>query len=94
MEEVIARAAARVRSDDGRGARSRLLRAVAAVAIAQLADLDATLAARGVRPSDLEDWRRIDEAEISRGGIRGSERTKIEAWHDLLDLVRHDTGPA
>jgi ferredoxin/flavodoxin---NADP+ reductase len=60
----------------------------------QLADLDATLAARGVRPSDLEDWRRIDEAEISRGGIRGSERTKIEAWHDLLDLVRHDTGPA
>ncbi len=59
-----------------------------------LAALDATLAARGVRPSDLEDWRRIDEAEIARGGIRGSERTKIEAWHDLLDLVRHDPGPA
>ncbi len=59
-----------------------------------LADLDATLAARGVRPSDLEDWRRIDEAEIARGGIRGSERTKIEAWHDLLDLVRHEVGPA
>jgi len=59
-----------------------------------LSDLDATLAARGVRPSDLEDWRRIDEAEIARGGIRGSERTKIEAWHDLLDLVRHDAGPA
>jgi ferredoxin--NADP+ reductase len=56
--------------------------------------LDATLAARGVRPSNLEDWRRIDEAEIARGGIRGSERTKIEAWHDLLDLVRHDAGPA
>lgn len=59
-----------------------------------LAALDATLAARGVRPSDLEDWRRIDEAEIARGGIRGSERTKIEAWHDLLDLVRQDPGPA
>jgi ferredoxin--NADP+ reductase len=59
-----------------------------------LDDLDAALAARGVRPSDLEDWRRIDEAEIARGGIRGSERTKIEAWHDLLDLVRHDAGPA
>ncbi len=59
-----------------------------------LAALDAALAARGVRPSDLEDWRRIDEAEIARGGIRGSERTKIEAWHDLLDLVRHDPGPA
>jgi ferredoxin--NADP+ reductase len=60
----------------------------------QLEDLDATLAARGVHPSDLEDWRRIDEAEIARGGIRGSERTKIEAWHDLLDLVRRDAGPA
>ncbi len=59
-----------------------------------LTDLDAALAARGVRPSDLEDWRRIDEAEIARGGIRGSERTKIEAWHDLLDLVRRDAGPA
>jgi ferredoxin--NADP+ reductase len=62
--------------------------------LADLSDLDATLAARGVRPSDLEDWRRIDEAEIARGGIRGSERTKIEAWHDLLDLVRQDAGPA
>jgi ferredoxin--NADP+ reductase len=59
-----------------------------------LTDLDAALAARGVHPSDLEDWRRIDEAEIDRGSIRGSERTKIEAWHDLLDLVRHDAGPA
>ncbi len=59
-----------------------------------LIELDSALAARGVYPSDLEDWRRIDEAEIARGGIRGSERTKIEAWHDLLDLVRHDAGPA
>jgi len=59
-----------------------------------LADLDAALAARGVHPSDLADWRRIDEAEIARGGIRGSERTKIEAWHDLLDLVGRDAGPA
>jgi ferredoxin--NADP+ reductase len=59
-----------------------------------LTDLDTALAARGVHPSDLEDWRRIDEAEIDRGSIRGSERTKIEAWHDLLDLVRRDAGPA
>jgi ferredoxin--NADP+ reductase len=51
-------------------------------------DLVAALAVRGVRPSTLADWRRIDEAEISRGGIRGRERTKIETWHDLLDLVR------
>ncbi len=53
-----------------------------------LADLDKALAARGVRPSTLEDWRRIDLAEIEAGSIRGRERTKIEAWHDLLELVR------
>jgi ferredoxin--NADP+ reductase len=53
----------------------------------QLIDLDAVLAARGVRPSSLDDWRRIDLAEIDRGNIRGRERTKIEAWHDLLELV-------
>lgn len=52
-----------------------------------LADLDAELSALGVRPSTLADWRRIDAAEIDRGAIRGRERTKIEAWHDLLDLV-------
>jgi ferredoxin--NADP+ reductase len=52
-----------------------------------LADLDAALAARGVRPSSFADWRRIDEGEIARGSLRGRERTKIEAWHELLDLV-------
>ena len=60
----------------------------------RLEDLDATLATRGVHPSNLDDWRRIDEAEITRGSIRGSERTKIEAWHDLLDLVRQGAAPA
>ncbi len=52
-----------------------------------LADLAAVLAARGVRPSSFADWRRIDEGEIARGNLRGRERTKIEAWHELLDLV-------
>ncbi|MGC3994953.1 MAG: FAD-dependent oxidoreductase [Propionicimonas sp.] len=56
----------------------------------RLTDLAARLAARGVTPSTFADWRRIDAAEIDRGGIRGRERTKIEAWHDLLDLVRPD----
>ena len=59
----------------------------AALSRRPLTDLDAELAARGVRPSTLADWRRIDAAEIDRGAIRGRERTKIEAWHDLLDLV-------
>lgn len=52
-----------------------------------LTGLDAALAARGVRPSTFADWRRIDQAEIARGSIRGRERTKVEAWHDLLNLV-------
>lgn len=52
-----------------------------------LADPDALLASCGITPSTLADWRRIDEAEIARGDLRGRERTKIEAWHDLLDLV-------
>ncbi len=52
-----------------------------------LADPDALLAAKGLRPSTIADWRRIDDAEIGRGNLRGRERTKIEAWHELLDLV-------
>jgi ferredoxin--NADP+ reductase len=65
-----------------------LLEDLATLPRRRLDDLDAVLAGRGVRPSTLADWRRIDLAEIERGGIRGRERTKIEAWHDLLDLVR------
>jgi ferredoxin--NADP+ reductase len=64
-----------------------LLEDLAATAARPLADPDALLAAKGVRASTLDDWRRIDEAEIGRGTLRGRERTKIEAWHDLLDLV-------
>ena len=53
-----------------------------------LASPDELLAAKGIVASTLADWRRIDAAEIGRGGLRGRERTKIEAWHELLDLVR------
>lgn len=53
----------------------------------RLDEVESLLAQRGIRPSGLADWRRIDEAEIARGGLRGRERTKIEAWHDLLELV-------
>ncbi|MEA4945765.1 MAG: FAD/NAD(P)-binding protein [Propionicimonas sp.] len=51
-------------------------------------DLIALLAARGFSPSTLADWRRIDTAELARGEAGGRERAKIEAWHELLDLVR------
>ncbi|MCA0253076.1 MAG: FAD-dependent oxidoreductase [Actinobacteria bacterium] len=53
-----------------------------------LVDLDAVLAARGFAPSTLADWQRIDAAEQSRGEASGRERAKIDAWHELLDLVR------
>jgi len=66
---------------------AHVLEDLAALPPRPLEDLDAVLAARGVRPSNLEDWRRIDLAEIDRGTIRGRERTKVEAWHDLLALV-------
>lgn len=54
----------------------------------ELIDLDRALAERGFTPSTLEDWQRIDAAEQARGEESGRERTKIEAWHELLDLVR------
>lgn len=57
-----------------------------------LADPEELLAAARVTPSTLEDWRRIDGAEIDKGGLRGRERTKIEAWHELLDLVFAEQG--
>ena len=49
---------------------------------------DEMLAARGITWSTLGDWQRIDSAEQSLGSSEGRHRTKIEAWHELLDLVR------
>ncbi len=51
-------------------------------------DLVATLAARGFLPSSYDDWRRIEAAEANRGASHQRERMKIEAWHELLDLVQ------
>lgn len=48
------------------------------------------LTARGVQPSTFEDWQRINEAEMWLGASRGRERTKIEQWHQLLELSRQD----
>lgn len=55
-----------------------------------LLDLDAHLAARGLHPTSFDDWRRIEAAESSRGEGLGRDRTKIEAWAELLDLVALD----
>ncbi|MFT4215834.1 MAG: FAD-dependent oxidoreductase [Micropruina sp.] len=51
-------------------------------------DLLGTLAARGRAPSTFDDWRRIEAAEANRGASHQRERMKIEAWHELLDLVQ------
>ena len=56
--------------------------------VRDLVDLDAVLAERGFTPSTMADWQRIDAAEQARGEASGRERAKIEAWHELLDLVR------
>lgn len=53
-------------------------------------DVLALLAARGRRPSTFEDWRRIEAAEANRGASHERERVKIEAWHELLDLVQRE----
>ncbi len=51
-------------------------------------DLVDALAARGFVPSSYDDWRRIEAAEANRGASYARERMKIEAWHELLDLVQ------
>ena len=46
------------------------------------------LAARGVRPTGVEQWRAIDEAEQRLGDTRGRARTKVETWYGLIDVMR------
>ncbi len=48
------------------------------------------MAARGFWPSTYRDWQRIDAAEANRGASHGRERMKLEAWHELLDLVQRE----
>ncbi|MBK8447126.1 MAG: FAD-dependent oxidoreductase [Micropruina sp.] len=53
-------------------------------------DVPALLSDRGLHPSTFEDWRRIEAAEANRGASHERERMKIEAWHELLDLVQRE----
>lgn len=48
------------------------------------------MAARGLVPSTFSDWQRIDAAEKNRGAPYGRQRMKLEAWQELLDLVRRE----
>lgn len=49
--------------------------------------LDERFADRGFRPSTFADWQAIDAAEIALGERRDRERTKIEGWRELLELI-------
>lgn len=51
------------------------------------AEFERSLDARGVHVSDLEDWLRIERAEQNLGAANDRDRTKIETWQDLMDLV-------
>ncbi len=51
----------------------------------ELADL---MASRGRAPSTFDDWLAIDAAERDLGASLERQRTKIESWHSLRDLVR------
>ncbi|MFT4296032.1 MAG: FAD-dependent oxidoreductase [Micropruina sp.] len=53
-------------------------------------DVVEALTARGLAPSSFDDWRRIEAAEANRGASHERERMKIEAWHELLDLVQRE----
>lgn len=50
--------------------------------------IGAVLAARGITASSFDDWQRIDEAEMALGATRHRQRTKVETWFGLVDLVR------
>jgi len=58
--------------------------------VPERSDVVGALAARGRAPSTFEDWRRIELAEANRGASHERERMKIEAWHELLDLVQRE----
>jgi len=53
-------------------------------------DVIEALTARGIHPSTFADWQRIEAAEANRGASHDRERMKIEAWHELLDLVQRE----
>ncbi len=46
------------------------------------------MASRGRAPSTFDDWLAIDAAERDLGASLERQRTKIESWHSLRDLVR------
>jgi ferredoxin--NADP+ reductase len=56
------------------------------------AALDAVLAARGARVVTLDDWGRINAAEVARGAERGRPREKFTTLADMLGVLDRQTG--
>ena len=44
-------------------------------------------AAKGMRPTSFDDWRRIDAAEAAQGEEEGRQRSKIAAWTELIEIA-------
>jgi len=57
-----------------------------------LAELDALLASRGVRPLGLPAWHRIDAAEVRLGARRGRLRTTLAHRSELLAAAEESDG--
>jgi ferredoxin--NADP+ reductase len=51
-------------------------------------ELKALLESRGVRPVTYSDWRRIDEAEIQRGKLKGKPREKFTRIPEMLEVLK------
>ncbi len=56
-----------------------------------LLDAHQLMRARGFAPTTLQDWQRIDAAERDLGEGFGRARTKVAAWHELIDLIRPES---
>lgn len=56
--------------------------------------LDALLAGRGVRVTDLRGWRRVDAEERRRGEAEGRPRVKITDPDEALQVAGEAVGPA
>ena len=56
--------------------------------------IDVRLAGRGVQVVGFDDWKRLDEVEVSRGARRGAPRDKIADVRAMLDLLGDEIPPA
>ncbi len=56
----------------------------------RIEELDRLLAARGICPLDINDWHRIDAAEIELGETQGRERTTLARRSELLAAAEED----